>query len=199
MLEGHESFKILLLGNMLVGKTCVFLQFAEKVYDNTQISTIGFDNRRKEFAIDENKKIYLTIWDTAGQEKFRSITKNYYKGANGIMIIYDVTDRQSFIEVEGWIKTINECVTTDIPIIIIGNKIDLDNKNITTEEGKEMANKYNCEFIETSAKTNTNIDEAFKVLSKKMIEIKSKNKEKEEQFRLDSLKKKKSCFCSRKQ
>lgn len=197
MNEDYDSFKLLLLGDVAVGKTCIFLKFSENTFDEDQISTIGFDYRRKIIAIDETQKICLTIWDTAGQEKFKSITKNYYKGANGILIIYDVTNKQSFLGIEEWIKTINESASSDIQLMIIGNKVDLDERVINTKEGQELATKYNCEFLETSAKKNINITETFDKLIQKMIDNKSKIKLKEEQFRLLQIEKRRHHCCGK--
>ena len=141
------------------------------------MNSIGVDFKLKSMTLDGKNiklqivriKIYITSqkkkilqWDTAGQERFRTITTSYYKGAQGIVIVYDVTDNNSFEHIKNWIEDINKYAKSDVLKILVGNKCDLVNKRvITTEQGKELADHYGIPFIETSAKENSNIEQLF--------------------------------------
>jgi len=110
--------------------------------------------------------VKLQIWDTAGQEKFRSIMKTYYKGATGIILTYSITDRKSFQNVENWLKQIQIHASADVNVVLIGNKCDLTERDVTTVEGQQLAQKHNLQFFETSAKEGTNVNEVFYHLAK---------------------------------
>ena len=168
-------YKILLLGDAAVGKTCFLMQYTENTFQEIHMSTIGLDYKLKNVQLDENKIYKLQIWDTAGQDRFRSIAKNYYKGAHGIILLYDVTEKKTFENVRNWIKQIKEEVNDNVCIILVGNKIDMEGKRVvSTEEGEKMAEEYELMFFECSAKTGENIDEAFNELVKKTVENYSK-------------------------
>lgn len=173
MNDSYDSlFKILLIGDSGVGKSCLLLRFADDTYTDSYISTIGVDFKIKTIEIDD-KIIKLQIWDTAGQERFRTITSSYYRGAQGIIIVYDVTDRESFNNVKNWIIEIEKYAAEDVQKILIGNKIDLKNdRNVSYEEGKELADNCNIQFLETSAKIAHNVEQAFKTMAS---EIKNKS------------------------
>ncbi|CAA9988710.1 ras-related protein Rab-1B, putative [Plasmodium knowlesi strain H] len=173
MNDSYDSlFKILLIGDSGVGKSCLLLRFADDTYTDSYISTIGVDFKIKTIEI-EDKIIKLQIWDTAGQERFRTITSSYYRGAQGIIIVYDVTDRDSFNNVKNWIIEIEKYASEDVQKILIGNKIDLKNdRNVSYEEGKELADSCNIQFLETSAKIAHNVEQAFKTMAH---EIKNKS------------------------
>ena len=119
-------YKVLLLGDSSVGKTCFLLRYCDKSFQDAHLSTIGLDYRLKTMTLKNNKSIKLQIWDTAGQDRFRAITKNYYKGANGIILIYDVTNKQTFENVKNWITQIKEEANQNVIIYLAGNKIDMD-------------------------------------------------------------------------
>ena len=121
-------YKVLLLGDSTVGKTCFLLRYCDKTFQEAHLSTIGLDYRLKTIVLKSGKKIKLQIWDTAGQDKYRSITRNYYKGAHGIILIYDVTNLQTYENVKNWIMSIREETTTNVVIYLAGNKIDVDEK-----------------------------------------------------------------------
>ena len=147
-------YKILLLGDAAVGKTCFLMQYTENTFQEIHMSTIGLDYKLKNVQLDENKIYKLQIWDTAGQDRFRSITKNYYKGAHGIILLYDVTEKKTFENVRNWIKQIKEEVNDNVCIILVGNKIDkFIEEKVTQEEGEEYAKSIGARFILTSAKT----------------------------------------------
>ena len=129
------------------------------------MATIGIDYKIKNIEMEDGKNIKLQIWDTAGADRFRSITKNYFKGASGMVLIYDITNKESFYNIKNWINQIREEASDKIPIILVGNKIDNEKKRIITyEEGIILAEEYGIMFSECSAKTGENIDYIFKEL-----------------------------------
>ena len=187
-------YKILLLGDSSVGKTCFLMRYADNTFQEIHMSTIGLDYKLKNVQLDDGKIVKIQIWDTAGQDRFRSITKNYYKGAHGIILIYDVTSRKTFENVQHWITQIKEEVSDKVNIILVGNKIDDEkNRKVTTEEGQKMAASYELEFFETSAKSDINIDTTFNELVKKTVEIYSKAEGKGEKLNSEKSKGKKGC------
>ena len=174
-------FKILLIGNSNVGKSSLFLRFVDEIWKENFVPTIGVDFKIKSIKID-NKIIKLQIWDTAGQERFRSILSSYYKGANGILLLYDITNVNSFKNLSNWLIDIEKNSSKDVKKILIGNKCDLNElRKIPINKGKEFADTYNMKFIETSAKNNVNINECFNILGKELInniDLKSNKKDK---------------------
>ena len=169
-------FKLLIIGESGVGKTCLLLRFTDDSFTANHLTTIGIDFKIKIINL-ENKLIKLQIWDTAGQERFRTITKTYYKGAHGIILTYDVTDQNSFKNIRNWIKQIEANAQTSVKKVLVGNKCDKPDRVVTEEEGKKLADDYNMSFFETSAKTNQNVTEVFTYLTK---EILSSNADKQE-------------------
>ena len=169
-------YKVLLLGDSSVGKTCVLLRYCDKTFQEAHLSTIGLDYRLKTMTLENGKNIKLQIWDTAGQDRFRAITKNYYKGANGIILIYDVTNLQTYENVKNWINQIREEANPNVVIYLAGNKVDVNEelRVVKTEEEQKIADEYNLTFYETSAKSGININEIFEDLVKKVDEIYSK-------------------------
>ena len=163
-------YKVLLLGDSSVGKTCFLLRYCDKTFQEAHLSTIGLDYRLKSMTLNNEKNIKLQIWDTAGQDRFRALTKNYYKGANGIILIYDISATQTFENVKIWINNIKEEANPNVIIYLVGNKIDLppESRTITEEEGKKMANEYKLLFKEASAKLGTNVNEIFQELVEKI-------------------------------
>ena len=169
-------YKVLLLGDSTVGKTCFLLRYCDKTFQDAHLSTIGLDYRVKTMTLKNKKNIKLQIWDTAGQDRFRAITKNYYKGANGIILIYDVTNLQTYENVKNWITQIREETNPNVVIYLAGNKIDIpeEERVVKTEEGKEIADEYKLQFKETSAKDGINVNEVFQELVEKIDEVNSK-------------------------
>ena len=164
-------YKILLLGDSSVGKTCFLMRYADNTFQEIHMSTIGLDYKLKNVQLDDGKIVKIQIWDTAGQDRFRSITKNYYKGAHGIILIYDVTSRKTFENIKNWVSQIKEEVSNKVTIILVGNKIDDEpNRKVTTQEGENMAKECELDFFETSAKSGANIDSTFNELVKKTVE-----------------------------
>ena len=137
------------------------LRFADDTYTESYISTIGVDFKIRTIELD-GKTIKLQIWDTAGQERFRTITSSYYRGAHGIIVVYDVTDQESFNNVKQWLHEIDRYAAENVNKLLVGNKSDLSGKRVvSTEQGKEFADSLGIEFLETSAKTSTNVEQAF--------------------------------------
>ena len=165
-------YKILLLGDSEVGKSCFLMRYADNVFVENYITTIGLDYKLKYIQLDSGQVIKVQLWDTAGQDRYRTIAKNYYKGSHGILLLYDVTKSSSFENIREWIKDIREEVYEKAIIFLIGNKIDKkDQIKIKTEEGEKLAEEFNIPFFEASAKSGENVDEIFKALYKKISEV----------------------------
>ena len=179
-------FKILLIGNSNVGKSSLFLRFVDEIWKENFVPTIGVDFKIKSIKIN-NKIIKLQIWDTAGQERFKSILSSYYKGANGILLLYDITNVNSFKSLSNWLIDIEKNSSKNVKKILIGNKCDLNElRKIPINKGKEFADTYNMKFIETSAKNNVNINECFNILGKELINnLDSKSNKKDKIFHLN--------------
>lgn len=151
--------KLLLIGDSGVGKSCLLLRFSDNTFTTSFITTIGIDFKIKTIELD-GKKVKLQIWDTAGQERFRTITTAYYRGAMGILLVYDVTDEQSFGNVRQWMRNIEQHASKNVDKILIGNKCDL-SRVVSVEKGEALAKDFNIQFMETSAKNNINVENAF--------------------------------------
>ena len=165
--------KIITLGNSSVGKTSIIKQYTNKTFEADLINTIGIDVKNHETTI-EGIQIKVRIWDTAGQERFRSIQKQYYNQVNGILFVYDITNRESFDIIPQWLENVNEIANDKNFIgVLLGNKSDLFNMRVVSkEEGEQLGNKYNFKFFETSALNGECIDQAFYSL---FYEIMKKN------------------------
>jgi len=162
-------FKLVLIGDSGVGKSCLLLRFADDNFTDSYISTIGVDFRFRTITIDK-KTVKLQIWDTAGQERFRTITSAYYRGADGIIMVYDVTSAESFDHVEEWLSEVDRYANENTAKLLIGNKADLiDEKQVSEETAQKFADKLSIPFLETSAKTATNVDQAFLTMAKELI------------------------------
>ncbi|XP_059679762.1 ras-related protein Rab-8B isoform X3 [Gavia stellata] len=162
-------FKLLLIGDSGVGKTCLLFRFSEDAFNTTFISTIGIDFKIRTIELD-GKKIKLQIWDTAGQERFRTITTAYYRGAMGIMLVYDITNEKSFDNIKNWIRNIEEHASSDVERMILGNKCDMNEKRqVSKEKGEKLAIDYGIKFLETSAKSSINVEEAFFTLARDIM------------------------------
>ncbi|KAM4540359.1 ras-related protein Rab-15-like isoform 1-T1 [Fundulus diaphanus] len=154
-------FRLLLLGDSGVGKTCMLRRFAEGEFDPSHISTIGVDFKMKTIQID-GLRVRVQIWDTAGQERYQTITKQYYRRAQGIVFVYDITDMPSFQHIAKWAGDVDEFAPEDVQTILVGNKADEEfRRQVTTDQGKKLAETYGMEFFEASASTSTNISESF--------------------------------------
>ena len=182
-------YKVLLLGDSSVGKTCFLLRFTEDTYTDNHISTIGVDYKLKLYK-NEDQLVKIQIWDTAGQDRFRSITKNYFRGSHGIMLIYDITSLSSFNNIKTWILQIRESLGDQANIVLIGNKVDLEsNRKVQFEEGYKLANQNKMGYFETSAKEDINMQKVFDFLCKEMLK-KSEGNRREKLLDLPDKKKK---------
>ncbi|KAJ2451676.1 GTP-binding protein [Coemansia sp. RSA 2336] len=153
--------KLLLIGDSGVGKSCLLLRFSDDQFTPSFITTIGIDFKIRTIELD-GKRIKLQIWDTAGQERFRTITTAYYRGAMGILLVYDVTDERSFNNIENWYMNVEQHASEGVNKILIGNKCDIEDCRVVSKDmGQALANKFKIQFKETSAKSNINVEEAF--------------------------------------
>ena len=170
--ELSKTFKILTIGESGVGKTCILRRFVENKFLKNHLATIGIDFKTKTLNIN-NQEIKLKIWDTAGQERFRNITTQYYKGADGIVLIYDVTDDASYEKIRDWMEQIlSNTKREDIGLVLLGNKCDMEPRAVTEEQGNKMAEELKVSYFETSALTGQGINEAFNELTRDIMKRK---------------------------
>ncbi|CAF0918170.1 unnamed protein product [Rotaria sordida] len=178
------SFKILIIGESSVGKSSLMTRFVDDTFQSAFVSTIGVDFKVRTLMID-NYPCKVQIWDTAGQERFRVITTTYYRDADGVLIVYDVTNSETFSRIRRWIEEINKYCDENIPKVIIGNKDDIasqDDKSlkkvISTEDIEQYACEMNLPFFETSAKDNKNVNEAFYAITRLVLQkrLETRNK-----------------------
>ena len=174
--EYDLMFKILLLGDSGVGKSSLLLRYTKNEFISDMRSTIGVEFALKYITID-NYQLKIQIWDTAGMERYRSITNAYYKGAKGVIVLYDICRKKSFENVDKWIDDFKSKADDDAVIILIGNKSDLDDKReVSKEEGESKAQMNKFAFMETSAKDNNNVQKPFETLFSEIVKIcKNKN------------------------
>ena len=157
-------YKIVLIGDSSVGKTNIFSKYLNDEFDPDSKATVGVEFGTKDFKIEE-KLVKVQIWDTAGQERYRSITNAYYKGAKGCLLVYDITNKFSFESLDRWLDELKNNGDSDISIMLVGNKNDLESdRAISLEEGKNFAEFHKMAFIETSALNGNNIEKAFSEL-----------------------------------
>ena len=161
--EPQINVKLLLLGDSTVGKTSILIKYINDKFDDSAISTVGVDYMDKIITY-KNLKIKLQIWDTSGEEKFRSITRNFYRNADGIFIVFDLTKKPTFDHVKNWISEALDHNDT-IKLVLIGNKLDLKNEiEVSNELASNYAKRNNLKYFETSAKEGTNINVAFNTI-----------------------------------
>ena len=162
-------FKYLVIGNSGIGKSCLLIRFTDDTFSDSYVTTIGVDFKIKTLDID-GKSCKLQIWDTAGQERFRNIISSYYRGAQGIMLVYDITDLESFQNLNSWLIEIEKNASKNVYKILVGNKCDMENeRKVTVEQGKDFAAQYGMKFFETSAKNSTNVNEAFITMTQEIM------------------------------
>ena len=170
--EPGVTFKILTIGESGVGKTSILRRFVENKFLKTHLATIGIDFKTKNLNID-NQDIKLKIWDTAGQERFRNITTQYYKGADGIVLVYDVTDEASYEKIREWMEQIlSNTQKEEIGLVLLGNKCDMEPRNVTEEQGNKMAGELGINYFETSALSGQGINDAFEQLTRDIMKKK---------------------------
>ncbi|KAL4479277.1 hypothetical protein ABPG72_011489 [Tetrahymena utriculariae] len=163
--------KILLVGDSAVGKTNIMLKYCEQGYKTAHMVTVGVDFKMKTIKVDQ-KQLKLIIWDTAGQEKYQAMAQSIYNGAQAVIVVYSITDRNSFMNVRNWIKQISEHVPDQIIITLVGNKCDEseNQRKVDKAEGQALANEYKIPFFESSAKDNINITQLFEETARQIKE-----------------------------
>ena len=166
----EPTYKVLLLGDSSVGKTCFLKRYIDNTFQDAYLSTIGFDFKFKNVELNNGKTVRVQIWDTAGQERFRTIAKSYYRGAHGILLIYDVTARGTFENIRKWLTQIKQEAPKRTSIIIVANKIDCEEREVTKEEGEELGKTSGLTVFEASAKDSINVKESFQDLVEKISE-----------------------------
>ena len=189
-----DKCQLLIIGNSTVGKTSILSKYASKMFNENYIATVGLDFFTKDETID-NKIIRIKIWDTAGQERYKALTKCFFQKAQGVMVVFDVTNQKSFDDLKFWLDSIKTHIYDDdyIPIVIIGNKIDLQKRVVQKKDAIDFAEKNHYHYYETSAKTGDGVDNAIKELVKSVMNNAGK-KNGRENLRL-SINKKKSGKC----
>ncbi|XP_012349015.1 ras-related protein Rab-37 isoform X2 [Apis florea] len=172
--HGELLFKVMLLGDSGVGKTCLLTRFRDgRFLSGNYITTVGIDFRNKVVVVDDTS-IKLQIWDTAGQERFRSVTHAYYRDAHALLLLYDVTNKTSYDNIRAWLSEIREHANEDVVIMLLGNKSDCGTERVVKrEDGERLAQEYKVPFMETSAKTGLNVELAFLAVARELKARKS--------------------------
>ena len=172
-----HKFNVILVGDTSVGKTSILNRFIGKQFSSTYKCTVGVEFKIKSILLDPYTSSELKIWDTCGEEKFKSITRQYYKDANGVILLYDLSDKKTFDSLNNWLKEIRNNAPKYCSIIVVGNKADLERK-VSNDDAMTFAKNENVSYLEVSAKNGINIELIFEKLSKEMV-IKSKEIEDE--------------------
>ena len=190
------KYKIMVLGESKVGKTSLIKRYTKDQFGGVYLTTVGMDFQDKIIEI-EDKKVRLQVWDTAGQERFRNVTKSYFQSSQGLLVVYDITDKESFEKINFWMENIKKNAPENVKLILVGNKCDLANeRKVTIEDGENKARNYNIKFFESSAKDGTNVNELFFYLANEIYQDdKTKGKDNKKTVQLDSKKKGKKGCC----
>ena len=163
-------YKILLLGSSAVGKSSLLVRFADDTFNSNQAATIGVDWKIRTVDMD-SKRIKLQLWDSAGQERFRTIASSYYRGAHGVAVVFDITKECTFLQVESWLEEISQHASDGARRILIGNKSDLeDERAVDATRARDFAKSVGMQYIETSAKNSDNVTEAFLAMTREIYE-----------------------------
>ena len=196
MKNNELTLKIIILGSIKVNKTCLVNQYFNQNFNEYSISTIGIDLQSKYYKFD-NDIVKINFIDTAGQERFDSISSNYLKNVNGVLLVYDITNYDTFKKIDYWNNQIKNYNKNKYSIVLIGNKIDLNNKRVVNfNDGKNLSKRINCKFFETSARNNINVDEVFETISLLTYKFCKENKLLFNQsFSLNNQKEKKKSCC----
>ncbi len=190
------KYKIMVLGESKVGKTSLIKRYTKDQFGGVYLTTVGMDFQDKIIEI-EDKKVRLQVWDTAGQERFRNVTKSYFQSSHGLLVVYDITDKESFEKINFWMENIKNNAPEKAKLILVGNKCDLANeRKVTIEDGENKARNYNIKFFESSAKDGTNVNELFFYLANEIYQDeKTKEKDNKNSVKLKAKKKEKKGCC----
>ena len=193
--DSDITIKLLLIGNAYVGKTLIVQKFLDNTFSKTTMTTIGVDLQYKVLDINGKKVKYL-IWDTAGEDRMKTMTYAYYRGCHVVLIVYDVTSKKSFENVTTWVECVDKFAKSNVLRILVGNKTDLEDKRvISKEEGKKLAEENGLKFYEISAKTMNGLVEMFEDVAKEYVQIYEQKAIKNFQLRKEKEKKAKSRWC----
>ena len=193
--DSDITIKLLLIGNAFVGKTLIVQKFLDNTFSKTTMATIGVDLQYKVLDINGKKVKYL-IWDTAGEDRMKTMTYAYYRGCHVVLIVYDVTSKKSFENVTTWVECVDKFAKSNVLRILVGNKTDLeDTRVISKEEGKKLAEENGLKFYEISAKTMNGLVEMFEDVAKEYVQIYEQKAIKNFQLRKEKEKKTKSRWC----
>lgn len=169
MTSTEKQFKVVLLGEGCVGKTSLCLRYVQNAFNDKHLTTIQASFLSKRLNVD-GKRVGLAIWDTAGQERFHALGPIYYRDANGALLVYDITDRDSFIKVQTWVKELRKMLGKEVTLAIAGNKCDLERSRVVTiEEAEQYAESVGAKHYSTSAKLNKGLEELFLDITKRML------------------------------
>ena len=185
--DGYDIlFKIILVGDTSVGKTNIINKYIKNEFREDFYATIGVEFSHKKFVV-ENRKIKAQIWDTAGQERYKAITRAYYKGAKGAFIVYDITRKETFDDVDKWRNELISSCNQEITVMLIGNKCDLeDQRQISKEQGEEKAKSFGFSFLETSALSGENLEKGFQMLIEEIYQKYKVEQSKSDEINLNS-------------
>ena len=201
-ISGHGAgyfdvkYKIMVLGESKVDKTQLIKRYTKDQFGGVYLTTVGMDFQDKIIEI-EDKKVRLQVWDTAGQERFRNVTKSYFQSSHGLLVVYDITDKESFDKINFWMENIKNNAPENVKLILVGNKCDLANeRKVSYEEGENYAKKFNIKFFESSAKDGTNVNELFFYLANEIYQDdKTKEKDNKNPLKLNTTTKGKKGCC----
>jgi small GTP-binding protein len=168
-IQQDPTVKIIIVGDSGVGKTSLFTSFADQSYTGSHIPTIGVDFRLKRIQVGD-QTVKLQIWDTAGLERYRALTANYFRGADVVCLVYDITCRESFANLKNWIRIIQQTTDEDFMYLVVGNKMDLTAyRMVSDEEGALFASSISAGFFETSAKTFLHLTDVFLFMAQEVL------------------------------
>ena len=175
------EFKVILIGESGVGKTSIMLKFITNEFKSTYQSTLGIEFKIKDVFVDNTARARLKIWDTCGQERFRSITRQYFKNSNGVLLIFDLTSQDTIKKLNNWLNDVTEHVNEDCVIFVVGNKMDVKTRDISiSEEAKSFANDKKLNYYEVSARTGNGVANIFEKLAKKLVNNEKNKRNKDE-------------------
>ena len=179
--------KIILLGDVSVGKTAIINRYIDGKFDNNYSCTINVQTKTKEISLNQEISAEMTIWDTCGEEKFRALTRQYYRDTNGILLIFDLNNSKTFLNLKTWLKDIKEVAPKNVIIILIGNKLDI-RRNINKEDIEKFIDDNFLIYYEISAKNGINVDLAFEKLAREVVEkMREENENRLKEFGESSL------------